>query len=139
MQHSSGSGNFPEHSRGHSPLWLSVCPRTNPQNTCHLKPQWRRRTPPPPLAFRSSTFPSGCLRRVWHPQGEMDHFLLNLLSIWAQRQPSPCLTSEIFATVSCSVTLKYLQRRVSLQMSFPSQIKFQNQTLHVLGFKGRVA
>lgn len=44
-QPSSGSGNFPEHLRGHSPLWLPVCLRTNPQNSCHPKPQWHRSTP----------------------------------------------------------------------------------------------
>lgn len=53
-QHSSRSGNFLEHSRGYSPLQLSVCPGTNPQNTCHLKPQWLRRTPSPVQAY---TFP----------------------------------------------------------------------------------
>lgn len=37
-QHSSRSGNFPQHSRGYSPLWLSVCPETNPAD--YLSVTW---------------------------------------------------------------------------------------------------
>lgn len=89
---------------GHSPLWLSVRPPTNPQNTCHLKPEWHRRPlrqprPSPPLhssslAFRSSSFSpplvceeSGTLKEKW-----ID--FCSICSIWPQRQPSPCLTLE---------------------------------------------
>lgn len=88
------------------------------QNTCHLKPQWHCRSPPH-LAFHPTTFPpvvceeSGTLKEKWITFCSW----ASIHSIWAQRQSSSCLTSQNFASVSCSVTSKMLQGRVLLQMS----------------------
>lgn len=122
MQHSSGSGNFPEHSRGHSPLWLSVCPGTNPQNTGHLKLQWHRR---PLLAFSSSIFPPGGLGRVWDPQGEMDHILLVSFNL---QHPGTKTTLALFDFWKLCDWILFSNFKIPPRggLSFLNQMKFCN-------------
>lgn len=82
----------------HAPF-LSVCLRTNPQDTCHLKPQWHRRPPPPPHPTPTGPDPTRrSLRRVCNRQGEKDYIWLMCFSL-TQRQSSSCLTSQTFPSL----------------------------------------
>lgn len=85
MQHSSRSGNFPEHLRGHSPMWL-FCLSASGQ-TCRRLVTWNLNgTAVPPTS--PSSFPLGSLRRLWDPQGEKDY-----IHVLQPDTKTSCLTS----------------------------------------------
>lgn len=103
MQHSSGSRNFPEHSRGHSPLCLCL---SWDKSTEYQSPETSM-APQTPFGFSILCFSPGGLGGVWDPEGEMDHILLMRFNL--QHPDTKTLTSDSFVTESCSVALKYLQ------------------------------
>lgn len=110
-QHSSRSGNFPEHLRGHSPFWLFRLPLD--KSAEYLSPETSM-APQTPLGFPPLYFFPCCLsRKSLGPSRRNRLYSAYVLQPTAPRQSSSCLTSKNCATVQLYIPTRMPKLRTS--------------------------